>query len=52
MQHISAPLMEFERLKIIKKFKTELKLSPGTGEEGTEPAAQGEDGANNYIDYK
>ena len=61
-QHISAPLMEFERLKLIKEFKTD-PPAPKPAEEGTEgeggedspplPPTEKEDGTPmGYIDYK
>jgi hypothetical protein len=60
MQHISAPLMGFERMKLMKEFKTDPPLPKPVAGEGAEPGGQttppepllNEDGTPMaYIDY-
>ena len=56
MQHISAPLMEFERLKLLKEFKTDPPPAKPAGEGDEEspppPPTQNEDGSPMvYVDY-
>lgn len=58
LQHISAPLMEFERQKLIKQFTTEGPPPPPPTEEeesGAKPVTEteGEEAASPvYVDYK
>ena len=62
LQHISAPLMSFERLKLMKEFKTDPPAPKPVGEEGEgtseeepppPPPTENEDGEPmSYIDYK
>ncbi len=54
-QHVSSPLMEFERLKLIKEYKTDPPKTQASEVEGEEkqPSPQPEDGEELpvYIDY-
>lgn len=56
LQHISAPLMEFERQRLIKQFKAELQSTATEGDEPAEESPKEEpqegEGPPVYVDYK
>ena len=51
LQHISAPLMEFEVLKLLKEFGKEREKVPIT-EEGEEEMTMEDEGPVTIVDYK
>lgn len=51
LQHISAPLMEFEVLKLLKEFGKEREKVP-TIEEGEEEMTMEDEGPVTIVDYK